>query len=273
MRWAVRFGRDGPRVGLQGHVGRQDVMRIIYRIFASGAIMAALLLGMAACAGHNPTSGEDASSGGSVPAGEQQTAVESEPGSGTGMGTASEPITGSGSPEQPAPGDSSTAEPANPDASDSPDTADTFDISAFKDEYGFAPELLISPDEVWSLLSPVDPSTSGAPLVSTIIGTTMTIDSRYQLIDIRASAFYAGGFIPGSVNIPGGRQFELRLREVHLDKRIILVSAYEYQNVAGVIEILMDVGKSENEIFVLDGGVNGWADAGYPLNIDRGRRC
>ena len=156
------------------------------------------------------------------------------------------------------------AEPSEPEA---------VDPAAFQAEYGFPTSMLMEAQTLRSLLTEVDPNTMAVPLTSTIVGTQMVLDPAYQLIDIRVSAFYAGGFIPGSVNIPGGKQFELRLREVALDRKIILVSGYGYQQVAGVIATLQDADVPQANIFVLQDGVTGWVDAGYSLLIDKGRRC
>ena len=146
------------------------------------------------------------------------------------------------------------------------------DPVAFQETYGFSAAYLMDVQELREHITELAEVTS-APLASGIVGVPAKVDADYQVIDIRASAFFATGFIPGSVNIPGGKQFEYRLREVDLDKHIVLISAYEYRDVAGVIGILSAAGVPDERIHVLWGGLQAWPDAGYTLNIDRGRRC
>ena len=86
-------------------------------------------------------------------------------------------------------------------------------------------------------------------------------------------ALYAKGFVPGSVSIPGGGHFRVRVREVDTACTIVLISDGNYRNVATVISILLDEGISPTDIYVLAGGLDAWVEAGYPTNTVKSIGC
>ena len=152
-----------------------------------------------------------------------------------------------------------------------PGSARTGGSPEFAEQCGFAETYLMDVEELRALITE-ERYTIGS-LERGVEGVPATVDEAYEVIDIRAMAAYARGFIPGSINIPGGGQFRVRIGEVDLAKRIVLVPDEKYRNVATVIGILLGEGVDGTDIFVLRGGIAAWADAGYTLNIVKKVGC
>lgn len=144
--------------------------------------------------------------------------------------------------DNPDKGDTSTDTSAT-DTTDTPDTSGTT-TSATSAEAPVAQDKLISPAALNSAIS---------------------ADAKsYCLIDIRSYAEYSSGCIIGSVNIPSGKQFELRINEVPTDTRIVLISDPSYNGIEDVLATLQDTGHDLSRVYVLEGGINAWIKAGLP---------
>lgn len=137
--------------------------------------------------------------------------------------------------------------------------------------YGFSDGYLMDAGTLRGLI--VDDTRTSASPGPGFDGIAVTVKAGYQIIDIRSMADYARGFIPGSETIPGGAQFSIRIREVHLDGTIVLVSDSSYRNVASVIDVLVGEGVAPERIFVLEGGYAAWVAAGYPTNNVKQFHC
>lgn len=166
-----------------------------------------------------------------------------------------------------------SASPVVPDSGDTqPDTSSRTGGSAvFLDTYGFDETYLMDVGTLRGLI--VEGSTSTKVPDRSVVGIVVTVQEGYQLIDIRPMALYAKGFVPGSVSIPGGGQFRVRVREVDTACTIVLISDGNYRNVATVISILLDEGISPTDIYVLAGGLDAWVEAGYPTNTVKSIGC
>lgn len=87
-------------------------------------------------------------------------------------------------------------------------------------------------------------------------------DASVEVVDVRGLGPYSRGRIPGSRNIPAGRQVEIRFNEFDFSKEVVLV-AQNTERVAEVRQTLIDLGGDESKIRVLDGGLDAWIAAGY----------
>lgn len=92
------------------------------------------------------------------------------------------------------------------------------------------------------------------------------------IVDIRALGYYMYQRIEGSINIPAGRQFELRLREIGLDQEVVLVGESN-SRYAACLETLLENGYDAANIEALDGGLAAWVEAGYEIVADADYKC
>lgn len=96
---------------------------------------------------------------------------------------------------------------------------------------------------------------------------------KVYIIDIRSHRDYQNQLIEGSRNIPAGRQIEIRMSEIPQDKEVVLVALKNSNRLAETYFTLMANGYDPDLVKVLDGGVKGWADAGYPTLEDQFLGC
>ncbi len=83
------------------------------------------------------------------------------------------------------------------------------------------------------------------------------------VMDVRTYAEFYQGRINPSTNVPV-KQISLRAREIPLDEPIIVVAASD-QQAGEAFDELVAIGVSPDSIWLLDGGTQGWVDAGYEL--------
>lgn len=104
--------------------------------------------------------------------------------------------------------------------------------------------------------------TSGA-LVTHLQATQLMNSKNTLLVDIRTSDEFARGHITGSKNIPAD-QIAGRLSEISKQKNSGLILADAKGNKTAVVAALL---KKEgfSEVVTLEGGVEGWKNAGLPL--------
>lgn len=88
--------------------------------------------------------------------------------------------------------------------------------------------------------------------------------NSYFLVDIRSYAAYSGGYIVGSVNIPSGKQFDLRVNEIPTGTAVVLISNASYNGIAKALSTLQEAGYNISLVYVLEGGIDAWAGAGLP---------
>ena len=89
-------------------------------------------------------------------------------------------------------------------------------------------------------------------------------DTKLRLIDIRSWAAYDKEHVAGATSIPAGQQIVLRIDEISKKITLVLV-AQENERLAEVRQTLIDLGIPEENILVLDGGLDAWKAAGYPV--------
>lgn len=85
----------------------------------------------------------------------------------------------------------------------------------------------------------------------------------FVLLDVRSPALYAGGHIPGAVNLPHGKIVEAKLREYPAATVFVTYCAGPHCNGAqrGAVR-LAGLGRP---VKVMPGGVTGWLDEHFSL--------
>ena len=88
-----------------------------------------------------------------------------------------------------------------------------------------------------------------------------------QIVDVRPSFDFAGGRIPGSINLPN-RSIAARAEQLDANRRLLFLSEDGTQSeTAARIALAMGFANVAN----IAGGFNAWLDAGYPIHtIDDG---
>ncbi len=89
-------------------------------------------------------------------------------------------------------------------------------------------------------------------------------EEKLRLIDIRSWADYDSEHVVNAISIPAGQQVILRIDEISKKITLVLI-AQENERLAEVRQTLIDLGIPEENILVLDGGLDAWKDAGYPV--------
>lgn len=110
-------------------------------------------------------------------------------------------------------------------------------------------------------------------LPTDLYGKLKADEGGYQVIDIRSFSDYNESHITQAVNIPGGKQLELRIREVDATKIIVLVTNTAYENASRAVVALRAEYGSDLEVYVLRGGMEAWTDASLPTDYDESLWC
>jgi rhodanese-related sulfurtransferase len=89
----------------------------------------------------------------------------------------------------------------------------------------------------------------------------------WQWVDVRSGNEYAAGHVPGAVNIPL-EQIEARLDDVSTKVPLVLIckSGTRARIAAGLLR------QCRENVTVLSGGTEAWANAGLPLVVNRATR-
>lgn len=98
-------------------------------------------------------------------------------------------------------------------------------------------------------------------------------DKTLTVVDIRSHRDYTSQMIDGSINVPAGRQIDIRMNEIPRDQQVVLVSLYQSDRLAETWYTLVDNGYDPALVKVLDGGIRAWTGAGYPTTGDRFLGC
>ncbi len=92
----------------------------------------------------------------------------------------------------------------------------------------------------------------------------------FVIIDVRSLTKYDAGHVPGSLCVPAGRIFEIRMREVPRDKDVVLIDA-DGSRVAETWQTLVDNGYDPERIKVVSDGMDAWFAADLPIEISTAR--
>ncbi len=87
-------------------------------------------------------------------------------------------------------------------------------------------------------------------------------NGEYTLVDVREDDEYAAGHLPGTINIPLS-ELESRHDEIPTDKPVLLVCKTGGRSLMAA-QLLATTGQY-GELVNLDGGTEGWADAGNDI--------
>lgn len=92
----------------------------------------------------------------------------------------------------------------------------------------------------------------------------LTSEAAPVVLDVRSEQEFAEGHIPGAINIPY-RQISDRLNEIDEFMAQEIVVYCEVGVRAGIAEIMLEQAGFER-IFTLDGDMEGWRQAGLPID-------
>lgn len=90
-------------------------------------------------------------------------------------------------------------------------------------------------------------------------------EEPFLVVDIRSHRDYQKTLIEGTRNIPAGRQIEIRIDEFPTDETVVLIAYKNSDRLAETRQTLIDHGIDPENIKVVEGGVNAWKQAGYPV--------
>lgn len=85
----------------------------------------------------------------------------------------------------------------------------------------------------------------------------------FVLLDVRGPALFAGGHVPGAINLPHGKMTERRMAEWPEDTLFVVYCAGPHCNGANKAAVrLAQMGRPVKEMI---GGITGWLDEGFDL--------
>ncbi|MEO0560519.1 MAG: rhodanese-like domain-containing protein [Chloroflexota bacterium] len=87
-------------------------------------------------------------------------------------------------------------------------------------------------------------------------------DTDHILVDVRETDEYAGGHLPGAVNIPLST-FSEGYTQIPTDKPVMIVCERGGRSMQAAQFLAMQ--DDYNDIYNLDGGTSGWREAGKPV--------
>ncbi len=88
----------------------------------------------------------------------------------------------------------------------------------------------------------------------------------FVLVDVRAPALYAGGHVPGAMNLPRGKMTPRRLEAWPADLLFVVYCAGPHCN--GADRAALHLATLGRPVKVMVGGITGWIDEG--LALERG---
>lgn len=85
----------------------------------------------------------------------------------------------------------------------------------------------------------------------------------FVLLDVRSPALFAGGHVPGAINLPHGKITASKLQDWPAETIFVTYCAGPHCNGAarGALR-LADLGRA---VKIMAGGITGWIDEGFPL--------
>ena len=110
------------------------------------------------------------------------------------------------------------------------------------------------------LMWPMVARRQGGASLNNVGATRLINDSNAQVLDVRAANEFTSGHLTNAKNIPLV-DLSKRIDEVKKDKPVIVVCARGTSAAKAAVD-LRKAGIAE--VFVLDGGLQGWVDAGLP---------
>jgi rhodanese-related sulfurtransferase len=111
------------------------------------------------------------------------------------------------------------------------------------------------------LLWPLARARAAGPTVSTLQATQLINSRHAQVVDVRDGAAFAAGSLPNARNIPVDA-IDTRAGELKKDRPVIVVCQDGRSSTRAAARLRA---QGFAEVFILDGGLAGWRDAGLPV--------
>lgn len=88
-------------------------------------------------------------------------------------------------------------------------------------------------------------------------------DADFVLLDVRSPAMFAGGHIPGAINLPHGKLIKSKLAHWPEDTLFVTYCAGPHCN--GAARGAIRLAEQGRPVKIMIGGITGWQDEGFPL--------
>ena len=85
-------------------------------------------------------------------------------------------------------------------------------------------------------------------------------------MDVRSPDLYAGGHVPGAINLPHGRIVERNLTEYPAETLFVVYCAGPHCN--GADRAALRLARLDRPVKKMIGGVEGWKDEGFELEVE-----
>ena len=94
-------------------------------------------------------------------------------------------------------------------------------------------------------------------------------DPGFVLLDVRSPEVYAASHIPGAVNLPHRKIIGSTMARWPSDTLFVTYCAGPHCN--GAARAAARIARLDRPVKIMAGGITGWLDEGFPLEINRGR--
>ena len=85
----------------------------------------------------------------------------------------------------------------------------------------------------------------------------------FVLLDVRGPALYAGGHVPGAINLPHAKIIESKLEKWPKDTLFVTYCAGPHCN--GAARAALRLANLGRPVKIMAGGITGWLDEGFQL--------
>lgn len=90
-------------------------------------------------------------------------------------------------------------------------------------------------------------------------------DPGFVLLDVRGPDLFAKGHVPGAINLPHGKIIASRLAAWPTDTLFVTYCAGPHCN--GAARGALRLARLARPVKIMTGGVTGWIDEGFPLEV------
>jgi len=90
----------------------------------------------------------------------------------------------------------------------------------------------------------------------------------FVLLDVRSPALYAKGHVPGAINLPHGKIIASKMTEWPADTVFVTYCAGPHCN--GAARGALRLAELGRPVKIMAGGVTGWLDEGFTLQVGAG---
>jgi rhodanese-related sulfurtransferase len=96
-------------------------------------------------------------------------------------------------------------------------------------------------------------------------------DPGFVLLDVRSPDHYVAGHVRGAINLPRAKIITATM--ARWPRETLFVTYCAGPHCTGAARAAARIAKLDRPVKIMTGGITGWLDEGFPLEISSGREC